>query len=208
MKLNIGSNNIRIEGYLNLDGLDLENVDAVGELNLSPYILKIKPENLYKFGESIISYPLVGEGNYIFVENSVDEILAIEFLEHISFRHTDLALGEWRRILKRGGKIHIQVPDCGKAMEYYVNNQICECVPHKGTNEQQVADPACFRCSGKAKINPQRWLYSFTGAQKHQFDSHLNIFTKERLEQALVRNGFKEIQFKDDKFKLKVTAIK
>ena len=208
MKLNIGSNNIIKEGYVNLDGLDLENVDGLGELGLAPYTLVIKPEKLSKFGDSVMLYPPAGEGLYIIIESSIDEILAVEFLEHISFKLTDMVLHEWYRILKKGGKVNIQVPDCGKMMEYYMNGEICECVPHKGTAEEQVVDPNCFVCQGKAKVNPNRWLYSFTGAQKHQYDAHLNIFTKDRMFNALEKAGFKHIEFNDDKFKLKVKAIK
>ncbi len=209
MKLNIGSNNIKIEGYLNLDGLDLENVDATCSLNIAPYELKIREENLSKFGDKVIKLPRPnGEDVYRILDNVVDSIKSVEFLEHISFRETDSVLSEWYRILGPDGALNVQVPDCGKAMEYYVNGEICSCVPHKGTSEQQVPDPLCFICGGKGKIHPNRWLFSFTGAQKHKYDAHLNIFTKDRMETALTSVGFKDIKFTDDKYKLKMVCIK
>lgn len=209
LKLNIGSNNKVIEGFINIDGLYLPNVDAICELHKTPYTLEIEENKLALFGDNLEL--LTREDNllrYRINNNSVDKITAIEFLEHISFRDTFLVLKEWFRILKPNGEINIQVPDCGKAMEYYVNGEICECVPHKGTNEEQVSDPCCFVCGGKGKINPNRWLYSFLGAQKHKYDAHLNIFTKERMEQVLSSAGFKRIKFTDDKFKLIVNAKK
>lgn len=210
MKLNIGSHNVKIEGYLNLDGLDLENVDAICSLNIVPYELKIRPENISKFEDRIVKLPRP-EGEeiiYRFLDNVVESIKSVEFLEHISFRETDSVVAEWYRILEPDGELNIQVPDCGKAMEYYVNNEICSCVPHKGTPEQQVADPLCFICGGKGKIHPNRWLFSFTGAQKHKYDAHLNIFTQERLENTLATAGFKNIKFTEDKYKLKVVCYK
>lgn len=208
IKLNIGSHNQRIDGYVNIDGLDLENVDGLGDLSKTPYLISVKENNIEKFGNSIKRQLQYSEPIYFFNNDSIDEILSVEFLEHISFKNTEAILIEWHRILKSEGILNIQVPDCGKAMEYYVNNQICKCVPHKGEPEQMIADKNCFACGGKAIINPTRWLYSFTGAQKHNLDSHQNIFTKDRMENYLLKAGFRNICFTDDKFKLKVNAKK
>jgi len=183
IKLNIGSGNHKYEGFLNVDIQDWN-------------------------GNTDIKHDLI-QVPYPFEENSVSEIISLEFLEHISFHHTFKVLTEWKRILKDGGKAIIQVPDCGQAMEYYVNNEICNCVPHKGKSlEDFKADKNCFNCQGKAKINPVRWLYSFTGAQKHFYDSHLNIFTQERMEEILKKVGFRKIEFKEHPFKLIVEVIK
>jgi len=182
LKYNFGSNKKNIEGYINVDALEMEGVDVVQDLTKVPYA----------FARS----------------NSVDEIKAEEFLEHVPFNKAYPMLKEWYRILKPGGILKIQVPDCGKAMEYYVKGQICECVPHKGVNGRFEANKQCFTCGGNGKINPTRWLLSFTGAQKHPWDYHLNIFTKDRLENLLKSAGFNDIGFEDDINKLKVTILK
>lgn len=205
INLNIGSNNKRIEGYVNMDGLELEQVDCVCDLSVTPYDFTLTSELGTEFMGTVTK---LHSGQYRFNRDTIDKIFSEEFLEHVSFKHTYGVLEEWFRILKPGGEVSIQVPDCGKAMEYYVRGEICDCVPHKGTNEEQVADPNCFVCGGKAKINPTRWLYSFTGAQKHKYDAHLNIFTEERLSNILERVRFMDIVFTDDPFKLKVKAIK
>lgn len=209
MKLNIGSNDKRVKGYLNIDGLDSPNVDAVGELGLAPYIFTVKDPAIW--GDLIQPYTLP-EGSFVFRQNAFEEVLAVEFLEHISFKNTLEVLGEWHRILAPGGVVKIQVPDCGLMMDYYVNGQICECVPHKsqaGNSEGAfAADPNCFSCQGKGKIHPNRWLYAFTGAQKHQYDAHLNVFTQERMAGFLTMAGFKDIAFTEDLYKIKVTATK
>ena len=207
MKINLGSHNKIIGNYINIDGLDLENVDAVCDLNIIPFQLDIKNEDKFE------GVDLSRETDAIRIhDNTVDEIQMIEVLEHIGFKNTEKVLREIHRILKPGGFIHIQVPDCGKAMEYYANKQVCNCVPHKshkGDSEGVFkAEPGCFQCGGKGVINPMRWLYSFTGAQKHKYDSHLAIFTKDLLERALEVVGFDNLEFKDDIYKLKVTATK
>jgi len=183
MKLNFGSAHDNLgEDWKNVDALDWEgNTDILHDMTKFPYP---------------------------FENESIDEIRSVENLEHISWRLTDSVLKEWNRILKLNGKLHIQVPDAGKCMEYYVKRQICECVPHKADRGGFFADPDCVRCSGLAKINPQRWLLTFLGAQKHPYDAHLSIFTENMLKKKLAVAGFKNISFKFDLYKLKVNCEK
>lgn len=185
MKLNFGSAHDKIDGFKNVDALDWDgNTDIICDMTYIPYP---------------------------FDDESVDEIRSVETLEHIGIYHTENVLNEWFRILKDGGKIHIQVPDCGSMMKMYANNKVCDCVPHKPKSPEHIkAKKNCFNCNGKGKVNTTRWIYAFTGAQKHPYDSHLNIFTEELLHQYLMKAGFNKIKFKKDpyKWKLKVNAIK
>lgn len=181
-KYHFGCGKKSIKGYTNIDALNIfGNVDIVHDLTEIPY----------PFAKN----------------NEAEEIVAIEFLEHISFRDTNKVLKEWYRILNYGGKLYIQVPDCGKAMEYYVDKQICECVLNKPQNNEDVnVNPNCPKCKGKGKINPIRWLFSFTGAQKSEFDVHRNVFTKKILEKDLRDAGFNKITIKSDKYGWKIIA--
>jgi len=219
IKLNLGSHNKDIgDDWINIDGLDLPNVDGVCDLNNTPFSIFLKDDgfghkNYNKFIDVLakltISKGETPRGDKIFItikEQSVDELQMVEVLEHISFRKTHSVLKECYRILKEGGKFHVQVPDCGKAMEYYVNGEICECVPHKA--KEYKSNSKCFICGGKGKIHPDRWLFSFLGAQKHKYDAHLNVFTKERLEKSLKDAGFKNLEWTDDVNKLKVNCYK
>lgn len=183
IKYNLGSGPKQIEGYVNVDVSAWNGVtDIVWDLLNVPYE---------------------------FAKEPVDEILAMEILEHLPFRLTIKVLKEWLRILKPGGQLSIQVPDCGKMMEYYANRLICDCVPHKAPDwDSYSADEWCIKCGGKAKVNPARWLYSFTGVQKHKDDFHKNIFTKESLQQNLLEVGFDNITFKDNPYKLIVNCFK
>ena len=164
MKINLGSNNKRVDGYINVDALDLENVDVVHDLTIFPYPFK---------------------------DNSAAEIISIEFLEHISFKYTNQVLRECYRILAPGGRLIMQVPDIGAMCSMYHLDLICDCVPRKAAQlEEFKAKPDCQNCQGKAVIHPERWRVAFSGAQKHDYDNHLAHFTKDILIKEFWLAGF------------------
>ena len=181
MKLNLGSHDKIVRGgWTNVDALDLENVDIIHDLT---------------------SYP------YPFEDNSIEEIVMIEVLEHISWRETTNVLKECYRILKQGGKMHIQVPAIDEMCKMFVNDEISDVVPHKPESVEQVL--RITEKTGK-KVNPMRWMMAFSGAAKHQYDHHLAIFTKGILEERLEEAGFDKIDFAEDKlqWKIKVNCYK
>jgi len=55
-----------------------------------------------------------------FANNSVDEILAKDVLEHFSFRRVRDILKDWHRVLRPGGRLLLQVPD----LEFLARNVI------------------------------------------------------------------------------------
>ena len=180
LKLNLGSHNKRIEGFTNVDVLDLPNVDIRHDLTEFPYP---------------------------FEDNSVDEILMEEFLEHIPFRYSVGVLKECHRILKEGGKLSIQVPDIKEMMFAYWNGQICECVAHKPKDKADgMAKLDCPDCKGYGRVHPNRWFYAFVGAQKHDYDTHRNIYTPEKMEAELEEAGFNKIDIGFDEFHWKIKA--
>jgi len=190
MKLNIGSHSVKIEGFLNVDILDLPNVDIVCDITHIPWTVKgVSPQERFE-------------------DNSVDEILMVEVLEHLSFHDTLKVLREIHRVLKPGGKIHIQVPDCGSMMEMFVRGEISESIPHKPESVEQVLQ---IRNATGMRVHPNRFLMAFCGAQKYGVpDIHKNIFWKERLEDLLEDAGFEKIDFKEDPlgWKIKVNCFK
>ena len=182
MKLNIGSHNKKMEGYINVDGLDLENVDVVHDYN---------------------NYPSP------FEDDTVDEIYTCEFLEHLSFRKTFPFLRDCYRILKKGGEIKIQVPDIGMMCKYYVNGQICDCVPRKAEKMSEYkAQKGCKKCQGRALIHHERWKFALAGAQKHEYDAHLNHFTEGELLLNLRTAGFRDMKTYNNLYKLIIHAKK
>ncbi len=210
VKLNLGSHSKIIgEDYINVDALELENVHLVGDLSSTPWQFNVKNEE--KCAELIKNRN--GLSNAFRLKDSeVDELYFEECLEHISFHRTVPTLIECYRVLKPDGKLYIQVPDAGRAMEYYTNGEICDCVPHKAHMKDPwlafKAREDCSKCQCKGKIGPKRWLYTFLGQQKHEYDAHLAIFTKDILKRALKGAGFQKIEWEDHPFKLKVNAYK
>jgi len=212
IKLNLGCGNKKLEdGWMGIDIQNFEAIDATCDLASTPFKLKI--QNWDKFKDWNIDKEIkMGELPLIFSNNMVDEIIMEEVLEHISFRKTDAVLHELNRILKPGGKLTIQVPDCGAAMTAWYEGKVCNCVPHKPKGDDPFVafkgDPACPKCQGRAIMDFQRFMFSFTGAQKHDWDIHRAIFTKDILSDKLRIAGFNNIEFIPHPVKLRVKIIK
>jgi SAM-dependent methyltransferase len=85
MKLNLGCGGDVREGWLNVD------------------VRKTHPRVLVLDLEKELLRP--------FPDGSVDEILAKDFIEHLSWRVVEDFLRDCHRVLKRGGRMYIQVPD-------------------------------------------------------------------------------------------------
>jgi SAM-dependent methyltransferase len=82
MKLNLGCGDKILEGYLNID-LKNPKADKICDAT-----------------------------NLSFIENnSIDEVLAIAVLEHISPYKCTETLKEWHRVLKLNGRLIVEVPD-------------------------------------------------------------------------------------------------
>lgn len=88
LRLNLGCGADVKSGFVNIDKYNLHSPD-VKKLDITD---------------------LSGE----FEAGSVDEIYAKDVLEHISFLETEKVLASWVSLLKKGGKMTIQVPDVKK----------------------------------------------------------------------------------------------
>lgn len=178
-KINFGSNRKHMDGFTNVDALDLDGVDLVHDCNNFPYPFK---------------------------DNSVEEIVAIEFLEHLSMDIGQRFLKECWRILAPDGKLQIQVPACDKMFEFFVNKQVADVIPHKATHAIHAEDILALQKSTGKMVNPVRFEFAFNGAQKHDFDYHLNFFTKKKLYDYLFNAGFVACKIQYDKFNWKLLA--
>lgn len=84
MKLNLGSGDLPLDGY--------ENLDA-------------------KFGDEVFPIRKNRAGSTMYADNFFDEIRASHVLEHFPHGQTLDVLREWMRVLKPGGWLKIAVPD-------------------------------------------------------------------------------------------------
>lgn len=180
MKINFGSHTKVMQGFTNVDALNLEGVDVVHDCNNFPYP---------------------------FESGSADEIVAIEFLEHLSMANGQKFLKECHRILAEGGTLKIQVPACDKMAEFYVSGKVDNVIPHKPFHDctaEQILE--LQKTTGKM-VNWTRFELAWNGAQKHEFDYHLNFFTKIKLKCYLQNAGFVKNEIDYDKFNWKLIAV-
>ncbi|HAH32019.1 MAG TPA: SAM-dependent methyltransferase [Elusimicrobia bacterium] len=96
MKLNIGCGYNLLSGYTNID------------LNPETPAGKIMPAHNLDFADAV-----------------VEEIKALQLIEHLGFFKTRYFLAECRRILEPGGRLIIETPDIAKTFENFLNGD-CE----------------------------------------------------------------------------------
>lgn len=90
MKLNLACGDDYIPGYINAD-LYAEKVDE-------------------RFDVKTIPYP----------DNTFDEVKAFHIIEHFHWMEGQEVLKEWARVLKPGGRLHIETPDFLESCRMFV----------------------------------------------------------------------------------------
>lgn len=154
MKLNLGCGYDKRDGYVNIDIRDEVKPDIVLDLEKTPYP---------------------------FDDESVDEILAKDIIEHFSFRNVEKVVREWYRILKKDGMLIIQTPDLDAILEA-INNQ---------------------KIKGWWQIS--YWLY---GAQDYPENTHKLIFTRREIKKLLEEIGFEVKEINQSGTNMIVHAVK
>jgi predicted SAM-dependent methyltransferase len=100
-----------------------------------------------------------------FKPNEVDLIYCCHMLEHLDFKHADIALRRWHEVLKEGGTLRLAVPDAAAAFAHYFY-------------------------WGDLKL-----LYSnLWGSQRHEHDYHKSGWDEKTLKEKLLKVGFKEVR--------------
>lgn len=144
LKLNLGAGGDKRAGYVNVDVRPEVHPDLQRNLEEIPYPYKA---------------------------DSVEEILAKDVLEHVSYRKVEAVLGEWHRLLKPGGKIYIQTPD----LEALANRVILS----KKHDWAQMS----------------YWIY---GEQNYPANTHKAGFTIPELAKLLAKIGFHVSKIEND----------
>lgn len=99
IKLHLGCGNRLFEGYVNVDGDYMSHNPDVTLHDITS------------------AYPIP--------DNSVDEILSVHVIEHISREQVPPMFREWYRILKSGGSVAVEWPDLLKMCQYIAQNPEC-----------------------------------------------------------------------------------
>jgi len=151
VKLNLGCGGDVREGYLNID-----------VRKTHPKVLLLDLEK-----EMLTSFP----------DGSVEEILARDFLEHLSWRVVEAFLRDCHRVLKAGGRMYIQVPDLEAIARKVILN------PHFERGEPEGWRAVSY------------WVY---GAQDYPENAHKAGFTIPTLKKLLESIGFKVERIEND----------
>lgn len=126
-----------------------------------------------------------------FRDGAFDEIVSLEFIEHVSHRELASTLAECARVLAPGGRWLSGCPDMETLIAWF--GLRCDCVRH------WKADPGCPRCGGKARITPKRWLRNVCGNQEvfrgdRFLDTHKNVLWFDALAEELAAAGFRDVR--------------
>lgn len=140
MRLNIGCGEKRLPGYTGVDVVARGAADIVAPAQQIPL-----------------------------ANNVADEVLAIHLLEHFYQWEADDALAEWKRLLKPGGKLALELPNLKKCMENILSG---------------------FTKDGKHPDQMGWWGLFGDPRQRDPYMSHKFGYTPESLKAMLERHGF------------------
>lgn len=111
-KLHLGNGTVYLDGWINID---LSGLLAKDHPDLVKHnITTIKNYYKYPFGQNQdnhVTDMLMDIKKLDFEDNSIDEILCVNLIDHLKKEEFIQALQEWKRILVDGGRLIIDVDD-------------------------------------------------------------------------------------------------
>jgi len=166
IKLNIGSGSRPLEGYVNIDFDSITKLKKRYPNRVFKKKLKIKNLNIF---------------NLPFKDNSVDEVRAEAFIEHLSFVEEKKFFYEVKRVLKSKGKINFSTIDFEKTIKVWLKLKD----DWKGfyqTSKKAISEKHWFGTYTYDYNN--RWGYivaSIYGSQHGKGQYHKNSYTEKKL---------------------------
>lgn len=134
------------------------------------FIKKTSEEYIWVDGDKRVKCDIHADFGYLpFEDNSVDEIVCNDIIEHIPQYRYNEVLTEFNRILKLGGKIKGACPNLHSTMIRYANNEV------------SLSDA----------------LGAIYGSGENEFQVHYNGFTIFTLQDLLTEYGFGFIDFNE-----------
>ena len=112
MKLHIGNGTVYLDGYINIDitGKLASEYPADADHN------RTTVDKYYKFPfrenkDNNVTDVIMDAKKLIYEDSSIDEILCVNFIDHLTKDEFLTTLREWHRVLKTDGKLIIDVDD-------------------------------------------------------------------------------------------------
>ena len=171
MKLNLGCGDDIKEGYINVDFRKTSAVVLECDLSKRPWP---------------------------FDDESADEILMLDFLEHFGWNHTDDILTEAWRILKPGASLVIQVPDFEQLSNAVNMNGDYHCSTC-GYRFKEADDHLgmCVQCKTFRATIAREAVRRLYGGQDYVGNYHMTAFTPQLLGFYL-GNSFGDVEYLEE----------
>lgn len=152
--------NIDAKGELATENKELvkENITTIKHYFKKPYVKKILGHN--KRGKIVVDIKADVLKLDMFEDETVDEILSVNLIDHLRFQDLPSALAEWNRVLKFGGKLIIDVGDVIGAAKMLIKA--------KTVDDTEWALRLIY-CHSRDKYDSHHWGY---------FPKYLNWFMK------------------------------
>lgn len=122
-KLHVGCGGIRLVGYTNIDidGLPASSFPEEAKANetgITDYYARLEGDMCHLPAPRATYYDLLGDMRFLPYEaNSVDKMVAIQCLEHLTVDDAILTLYDWFGMLRPGGTLILSVPDMDETLE-------------------------------------------------------------------------------------------
>lgn len=181
MRLNLGCGSDVKEGYTNVDFREVAGVTKV-DLSIFPWPFK---------------------------DESADEILMFDFLEHFEYRKTKPILEEVWRVLKPNAFVDIQVPDFESCANAILGREPFNC----NTCGYKTPRGKCPKCGQEDFLLIESAMRRLYGGQDYPGNYHYYSFTKDYLEYILSSVGFGDFTYLEEEhqwlnWNFKVRAVK
>ena len=199
IKLNLGCASNLLDGYINIDQ---DNIDDIRER----YPLLKFPKDAIIYTYDVFNLP--------YKDGTVDEIIADGFIEHLSFIEERKIFEEIKRVLKPNGILSFAVPNFEKVVRLWLEAEDNWQDFYRLDNEA-IKEKHWF---GTYTYEPKnRWGYltaQLYGSQHGEGQFHQNCYTTPKIRAMLTKLGFSDInvtefQWKEDRDPmLRTIAIK
>ena len=182
VKLNLGCAGTFLEGYINID------LDSLDDIKKRYSNIEIKDN--YEFLQSdALKLP--------FEDESVDEIRAEAFLEHLSFIEEPLFFKEVKRVLKKGGILNFSVDNFESLVIEWLSSKD-EWKDFFRNDDEAIEQEHWFGTYSYHADN--RWGYlmaSIFGNQNGVGQFHKNAYSKLKIESIFKKINFEVIEMSD-----------